>query len=114
VTFQRAGTSAGAYLFSSDTAEELMATAGKNKLQRSDLNDLNMSSNEQVRRDELTETGEVPARFDSGSGETETDDGLDQYQEAARHGAEDVPAGERKKTLEDLPVFDRAETERQD
>jgi hypothetical protein len=30
-------------------------------------------------------------------------------QEAARHGAEDVP--DKRKTLKDIPVFDRAESE---
>ncbi|HWP15894.1 MAG TPA: hypothetical protein VNM46_09730 [Xanthobacteraceae bacterium] len=86
-----------------------MATARKNETQRSDLN---VPNDDQARRAELRENGEVPARFDPGSGEAETEDGLDGYQEAARHGAEDVPASERKKTLADVPVFDRAETER--
>jgi hypothetical protein len=84
-----------------------MATARKRKAQRSDLN----AANDDVRREEVATDGEVPARFDAGSGETETGDGLDEYQEAARHGAEDVPANERRKKLSDIPVFDRAETE---
>lgn len=86
-----------------------MATVSKpRKPQRSDLN---VVDDEDARRDEAIANGEVPARFDSGSGETETEDGLDEYQEAARHGAEDVPSSERRKTMEDVPVFDRAEME---
>ena len=54
---------------------------------------------------------EVTGRHDEGSGANETVDGLDEYQEAARHGAEDIPAAERRKTLKDVPVFDRAGTE---
>lgn len=54
---------------------------------------------------------ETTGRHDEGSGANETVDGLDEYQEAARHGAEDIPASERRKTLKDVPVFDRAETE---
>ena len=54
---------------------------------------------------------EITGRHDEGSGANETVDGLDEYQEAARHGAEDIPASERRKTLKDVPVFDRAGTE---
>jgi hypothetical protein len=54
---------------------------------------------------------EITGRHDEGSGANETADGLDEYQEAARHGAEDIPASERRKTMADIPVFDRAETE---
>lgn len=54
---------------------------------------------------------EITGRHDEGSGANETIDGLDEYQEAARHGAEDIPASERRKTLKDVPVFDRADTE---
>src|SRR6187551_1184983 len=35
---------------------------------------------------------EVTARHDEGSGANETVDGLDELQEAVRHGAEDIPA----------------------
>jgi hypothetical protein len=48
-------------------------------------------------------------RHDEGSGANETMDGLDELQEAARHGAEDVP--DKRTTLKDIPVFDRAESE---
>jgi hypothetical protein len=48
-------------------------------------------------------------RHDEGSGANETADGLDEMQEAARHGAEDVP--DKRKTMKDIPVFDRAESE---
>ena len=54
---------------------------------------------------------EVTGRHDEGSGANETIDGLDEYQEAARHGAEDIPAAEKRKTLKDVPVFDRADIE---
>ena len=54
---------------------------------------------------------EITGRHDEGSGANETVDGLDEYQEAARHGAEDIPASERRKTLKDVPVFDRADSE---
>jgi hypothetical protein len=53
----------------------------------------------------------ITARHDEGSGANETADGLDEYQEAIRRGAEDIPASERPETIEDIPVFDRAETE---
>ena len=48
-------------------------------------------------------------RHDEGSDANETVDGLDEMQEEARHGAEDVP--DKRKTLKDLPVFDRGESE---
>jgi hypothetical protein len=48
-------------------------------------------------------------RHDEGSGANETTDGLDELQEAARHGAEDVP--DKRTTLKDIPVFDRAGSE---
>ena len=48
-------------------------------------------------------------RHDEGSGANETTDGLDEMQEAARHGAEDVP--DKRKTMKDIPVFDRAGSE---
>src|SRR5687767_15051255 len=52
-------------------------------------------------------------RHDEGSGANETIDGLDEYQEAARHAAEDIPASEKPgDDFERLPVFDRAESER--
>jgi len=50
-----------------------------------------------------------PAKRDEGSGANETVDGLDELQEAARHGAEDVP--DKRTTLKDIPVFDRAGVE---
>ena len=51
---------------------------------------------------------EITGRHDEGSGANETSDGLDEYQEAARRGAEDIPASEKRETLDDIPVFDRA------
>ena len=54
---------------------------------------------------------DVTARHDEGSGANETVDGLDEYQEAARQGAEDTPVSERDRDFEKLPVFDRAESE---
>lgn len=54
---------------------------------------------------------EVTGRHDEGSGANETIDGLDEYQEAARHGAEDIPVSDRDREFENLPVFDRAESE---
>jgi len=55
---------------------------------------------------------EITGRHDEGSGANETVDGLDELQEAVRHGAEDIPASERGDDFEKLPVFDRAESER--
>jgi len=54
---------------------------------------------------------EITARHDEGSGANETVDGLDEYQEAVRHGAEDIPVSDRDREFEKLPVFDRAESE---
>jgi hypothetical protein len=55
---------------------------------------------------------EITCRHDEGSGANETIDGLDEIQEAARHGAEDMPVSERDREFERLPVFDRGESER--
>jgi hypothetical protein len=55
---------------------------------------------------------EITGRHDEGSGANETIDGLDEYQEAVRHGAEDIPVSDRDREFEKLPVFDRAESER--
>jgi len=55
---------------------------------------------------------EITGRHDEGSGANETIDGLDEYQEAARQGAEDIPVSDRDTEFEKLPVFDRAESER--
>ena len=70
-------------------------------------------NNDEIEHLEVTAhpRSEVTSRHDEGSGANETDDGLDEYQEAARHGAEDIPASEKRKTIADIPVFDRAETE---
>src|SRR3954471_5447381 len=62
------------------------------------------------------EVGAVPmstitGRHDEGSGANETIDGLDEVQEAVRHGAEDLPASEKGDDFKRLPVFDRAEAE---
>jgi hypothetical protein len=83
-----------------------MPKAAKPKLRVSDLEDDVRPPGESSRP-----LGEITGRHDEGSGANETVDGLDEYQEAARHGAEDIPASERRKTLKDIPVFDRAETE---
>jgi hypothetical protein len=66
---------------------------------------------DEVRRPDIAShpRSEVTARHDEGSGANETIDGLDEYQEATRHGAEDVP--DKRTTLKDIPVFDRAEVE---
>jgi len=54
----------------------------------------------------------ITGRHDEGSGANETVDGLDEYGEAIRHAAEDIPAAERPNDdLENLPVFDRADAE---
>ena len=83
-----------------------MPKAAKPKLRASDLED-------ETRPPEASSRplSEITGRHDEGSGANETVDGLDEYQEAARHGAEDIPASERRKTLKDIPVFDRAGTE---
>jgi hypothetical protein len=57
----------------------------------------------------MAKTAKPSRRRDEGSGANETTDGLDELQEAARHGAEDVP--DKRTTLKDIPVFDRAEVE---
>ena len=67
---------------------------------------------DEVRRPEIASRrrSEITGRHDEGSGANETIDGLDDYQEAVRHAAEDIPASEKPRTIADLPVFDRAET----
>ncbi len=54
---------------------------------------------------------EITGRHDEGSAANETVDGLDELQEAARHGAEDIPASENGDDFKNLPVFDRGESE---
>jgi hypothetical protein len=54
---------------------------------------------------------EITGRHDEGSGANETIDGLDELQEAARQGAEDIPASEKGDDFKNLPVFDRGESE---
>jgi hypothetical protein len=75
--------------------------------------DENMSNKDEIERPEVLShpRSEVTARHDEGSGANETIDGLDEYQEAARHGAEDIPMSDRDRDFEKLPVFDRAESE---
>jgi hypothetical protein len=82
-----------------------MATPDRQKRQDSSAA---TASDDDVRREGSTFDGEIPPRFDAGSGERETDDGLDQNQEAARHGAEDIPASEKPEDIDRVPVFDRA------
>ena len=66
---------------------------------------------EDVRSIPSRQPSKVTNRHDEGSGANETVDGLDEYQEAARQGAEDSPISERDRDFERLPVFDRAESE---
>lgn len=81
-----------------------MPKAAKQKPHDNDLDD-------DVRQPDVVSRPRGDVRHDEGSGANETADGLDEYQEAARHGAEDIPADEKRKTLKDIPVFDRAESE---
>ena len=76
--------------------------------------DENRLSNDEIERPEVLSRprSEITARHDEGSGANETLDGLDEYQEAVRHGAEDIPVSDRDREFENLPVFDRAESER--
>ena len=83
-----------------------MPKAARPKLRASDLEDDTRAPEASSRP-----LSEITGRHDEGSGANETVDGLDEYQEATRHGAEDIPASERRKTLKDIPVFDRADTE---
>jgi hypothetical protein len=53
---------------------------------------------------------EVTGRHDPGSGANETADGLTSNEEAIRRGAEDIPVSGRQASVEDIPVFDRADT----
>jgi hypothetical protein len=53
---------------------------------------------------------EITGRHDAGSGANETMDGLTSSEESLRRGAEDIPLGVPAPELEDLPVFDRADT----
>lgn len=81
-------------------------------------NDFGASNENRLNNDELERPevatrprSEITGKHDEGSGANETIDGLDEHQEAARHGAEDIPANENRKTLSDIPVFDRRDTE---
>jgi len=68
---------------------------------------------DEIRHPEITSRPKsaITGRHDEGSGANETIDGLDEIQEAVRHGAEDIPASEQDDDFERLPVFDRAESE---
>ena len=55
---------------------------------------------------------DITGKHDEGSDANDTLDGLDEEAESARHGAEDIPTGS-KDPFDDLPVFDRAESERE-
>ncbi len=96
----------------SDTDRALLETpeGRENDFGASDQDELN---NDEIERPEVTTRprSEITGRHDEGSGANETVDGLDEYQEAVRHGAEDIPVSERRKTLKDVPVFDRADIE---
>ena len=82
----------------------------ENDFGASDRNDL---TEDDIRRPEVNShpRSEVTGRHDAGSGANETVDGLTDLEEAARHGAEDVPSSERGERFDDLPVFDRGESE---
>src|ERR1051326_6341385 len=75
--------------------------------------DENAANIDDIQRPEVLShpRSEVTGRHDEGSGANETIDGLDEYQEAARQGAEDIPVSDRDREFERLPVFDRAESE---
>jgi len=82
-------------------------------------NDFGASDEGQLNEDELQRPevfsrprSEITGVHDEGSGANETIDGLDEIQEAVRHGAEDIPTSDRDVEFETLPVFDRAESER--
>jgi len=81
-------------------------------------NDFGASEEGELNEDELQRPevvsrprSDITGRHDEGSGANETIDGLDEIQEAVRHGAEDIPTSERDVEFENLPVFDRAESE---
>jgi hypothetical protein len=71
-------------------------------------------ADDEVRRPEADAhtVGEVTGHHDPGTGAEETEDGFDDYEEAVRHGSEDLPTGT---GLEDrpgeLPVFEQRLTE---
>jgi hypothetical protein len=83
----------------------------KNDFGASDENRLN---DDEIQRPEVLSRprSETTNRHDEGSGANETIDGLDEIQEAVRHGAEDVPASETDDDFQRLPVFDRGKSER--
>jgi hypothetical protein len=76
--------------------------------------DENTLNKDEIERPEVLSRprSQVTGRHDEGSGANETVDGLDEYQEAARQGAEDIPVSDRDREFATLPVFDRAESER--
>ena len=76
--------------------------------------DKNTLNEDEIERPEVLSRprSEITGRHDEGSGANETIDGLDELQEAARHGAEDIPVSDRDRDFEKLPVFDRGESER--
>ena len=82
----------------------------ENDFGASDENEL---INDEIARPEVNSRprSEITGRHDEGSGANETIDGLDEIQEAIRHGAEDIPASEQGDDFKRLPVFDRGESE---
>lgn len=50
------------------------------------------------------------SRSQDGMHDDETDDGLTNSEEMARHNAEDLPTGAPNEDDDDVPVFDRADT----
>ena len=67
--------------------------------------DENTITQDEIERPETTSRprSQTTGRHDEGSGANETVDGLDEIQEAVRHGAEDIPASERGDDFEKLP-----------
>ena len=76
--------------------------------------DENTPNNDELARPEILSRPRslITGRHDEGSGANETIDGLDETAEALRQGAEDIPVSDRDREFENLPVFDRATSER--
>ena len=92
-----------------------MAGAARNQTKHDNVSlPESVAADEDVRPTRVPRRSDVTNRHDEGSGANETSDGLDEMQEAARHGAEDLPASERDEDedIERLPVFDRRDSAR--
>lgn len=57
-----------------------------------------------------TQRSSVTTRSEPGIRDDETDDGLTDSEEMARHNAENLPTGAPNGNDDDVPVFDRADT----